>query len=104
MVSNDKRSILSSAKDSITTAARKGTLAFSDWLLDTTPFFLVSTYYIVTTAIFCLSNQEAIRVFYFFFMVCNTYVTTKSTITNLQLCRLPTSTSQPAAWSSRSSD
>ncbi|KAI5363344.1 Putative glycosyltransferase 2, nucleotide-diphospho-sugar transferase [Septoria linicola] len=69
-----RKSVLSSATSSVANGIRVGTLAFSDWLLDTTPFFLVSTYFVVTTAIFCFCNESAIKVFYFFYMSTNFYI------------------------------
>ena len=64
----------SSAKSTFTTWIRSGTLAFSDWIIEWTPFLLVSSYYIVTTAIFCMCNENAISVFYFFYMATNFYI------------------------------
>ncbi|EME41038.1 glycosyltransferase family 2 protein [Dothistroma septosporum NZE10] len=49
-------------------------MAFSDWILDWTPFALVFTYYVVAVAIFCLVNQGTIKVFYFFLMATNFYI------------------------------
>ena len=49
-------------------------LVFSDWTVKWTPFTLVVTYYIVSTAIFVMCSAEAVKVFYFFFMVTNFYV------------------------------
>jgi len=53
---------------------RSSSLAFSDFLIAWTPFLLVVTFYIVSTAIFVMSNEEAIKVFYFFFMATNFYI------------------------------
>ena len=53
---------------------RWASLTFSDWLIAWTPFCLVVTFYIVSTAIFVMSNEEAIKVFYFFFMATNFYI------------------------------
>ncbi|KAH9819318.1 glycosyltransferase family 2 protein [Teratosphaeria destructans] len=39
-----------------------------------TPFLLVSTFFIVSTAIFCMCNEAAIEVFYFFFMATDFYI------------------------------
>lgn len=55
-------------------AVRSGTSALSDWILDWTPFVLVVTYFIVTTAIFVLCNEGTIKVFYFFYMATNFYI------------------------------
>ena len=69
-----KKSLLSSVASSALGSIRSGSLAFSDWILEWTPFFLVSTYFIVSTAIFCLVNQATIKVFYFFYMSTNFYI------------------------------
>lgn len=72
-----KNSILSSfgrACCKILDAVRRGSLAFSDWIIEWTPFFLVVTYFIVTTAIFVMCNEDAIKVFYFFYMAANFYI------------------------------
>lgn len=58
----------------IARAIRSGTSALSDWILDWTPFVLVVTYFIVTTAIFVLCNEGTIKVFYFFYMATNFYI------------------------------
>lgn len=71
---NSRQSWTKSLIPSATHSLRSATLAFSDWLLDTTPFFLVSTYFVVTTAIFCFCNEEAIKIFYFFYMSTNFYI------------------------------
>lgn len=42
-------------------------LAFSDWTVEWTPFILVVTYYIVSTAIFVMCSAQAVEIFYFFF-------------------------------------
>lgn len=42
-------------------------LAFSDWAVEWTPFTLVTTYYIVSTAIFVMCSVQAIKILYFFF-------------------------------------
>jgi cellulose synthase/poly-beta-1,6-N-acetylglucosamine synthase-like glycosyltransferase len=49
-------------------------MAASDWLLEWTPFILVTTYFIVSTAIFVLCNAQTIKVFYFFYMSTNFYI------------------------------
>jgi cellulose synthase/poly-beta-1,6-N-acetylglucosamine synthase-like glycosyltransferase len=49
-------------------------MAASDWLLEWTPFILVTTYFIVSTAIFVLCNAQTIKVFYFFYMCTNFYI------------------------------
>ncbi|WPH03547.1 Hypothetical protein R9X50_00642700 [Acrodontium crateriforme] len=49
-------------------------LAFSDWLIEWTPFVLVVSYWIVCTAIFVMCNTTAIAVFYYFYMIMNLYV------------------------------
>ena len=41
-------------------------LAFSDWTVEWTPFTLVVTYYIVSTAIFVMCSAQAIKIIYFF--------------------------------------
>ncbi|KAF2717268.1 glycosyltransferase family 2 protein [Polychaeton citri CBS 116435] len=53
---------------------KSGWLKFSDWLIEWTPFTLVLGYYVVTTAIFVMCSETAIKVFYYFFMIVNFYV------------------------------
>nr|POF21100.1 putative glycosyltransferase ydam [Quercus suber] len=48
---------------------RSSSTAFSDWVISWTPCVLVATYYIVSTSIFVMCNEAAIKVLYFFFMV-----------------------------------
>lgn len=47
---------------------------FSKWLIDWTPFTLVTTYYIVSTAIYVFCSHQQITVFYFFYMCTNFYI------------------------------
>ena len=47
---------------------------FSEWLIDWTPFTLVTTYYIVSTAIYVFCSYQQITVFYFFYMCANFYI------------------------------
>jgi cellulose synthase/poly-beta-1,6-N-acetylglucosamine synthase-like glycosyltransferase len=49
-------------------------LRFSEWLIDWTPFTLVTTYYIVSTAIYVFCSYRQITVFYFFYMCTNLYI------------------------------
>lgn len=49
-------------------------LAFSDKLMEWTPFCLVISYFFVCTAIFVMCSTEAITVFYYFYMVANLYI------------------------------
>lgn len=72
--STGKQSTLYSVTTSIAGSVRRGTMFFSDWLLDWTPFIMVFTYFVVSTAIFCMCNAEAIKVFYFFYMSTNFYI------------------------------
>ena len=53
---------------------KEASLAFSDWLISWTPFTLVVTFFIVSTAIFVMCNEAAIKVFYFFLMATNFYI------------------------------
>lgn len=46
----------------------------SDWLIEWTPFALVFTYYLASTAIYCSASALAIKVFYFFYMAVNFYI------------------------------
>ena len=55
-------------------------LAFSDWTVEWTPFTLVMTYYIFSTAIYVMSPARAVKIFYFFFMVTNFYVAASAAI------------------------
>lgn len=72
--SSGKQSTIYSITSSIASSIRSGTTKFSDWVLDWTPVALVFTYFVVSTAVFCLCNQTAIRVFYFFYMATNFYI------------------------------
>ncbi|KAJ9646314.1 hypothetical protein H2199_002363 [Coniosporium tulheliwenetii] len=49
-------------------------LEFSNWVIDWTPFILVITYYIVSTAIYTACSERYIKVFYFFYMSTNFYI------------------------------
>lgn len=49
-------------------------MAFSDWLSEWTPVVLVICYWIVCTAIFVMCSTQAIKVFYYFYMLANFYV------------------------------
>lgn len=49
-------------------------LAFSDWLIGWTPLILVACYWAVCTAIFCMCSDQAVEVFYFFYMIVNLYI------------------------------
>lgn len=46
----------------------------SAWLFDWTPFVLVSTYYIASTAVYTSATEGTIKVFYFFYMAVNFYI------------------------------
>ena len=48
--------------------------SFSAWLFDWTPFVLVVTYYIASTAVYTSASEQAIKVFYFFYMAVNFYI------------------------------
>jgi hypothetical protein len=47
---------------------------FSNWLFDWTPFILVLTYYITSTAIYTSASAGTIKVFYFVYMSVNFYI------------------------------
>ncbi|WPH01946.1 hypothetical protein R9X50_00480000 [Acrodontium crateriforme] len=49
-------------------------LQMSDFIISWTPMILVVTFYIVATAIFVMCNATAIKVFYFFLMSTNFYI------------------------------
>ncbi|KAF2862311.1 glycosyltransferase family 2 protein [Piedraia hortae CBS 480.64] len=49
-------------------------MRFSDWLTEWTPVILVTSYWVVCTAIFVMCNEPAIRFFYYFYMVVNLYI------------------------------
>ncbi|CAK3870658.1 glycosyltransferase family 2 [Lecanosticta acicola] len=72
--SSRSKSTFRSVTSSVASSIRRGTTAFSDWILDWTPFCMVFTYFVVTTAIFCMCNAAAIKVFYFFYMAANFYI------------------------------
>lgn len=46
----------------------------SEWLFDWTPFVLVSTYYIASTAVYTSATEGTIKVFYFVYMAVNFYI------------------------------
>jgi hypothetical protein len=46
----------------------------SEWLFDWTPFVLVVTYYIASTAIYTSATEGTIKVFYFVYMAVNFYI------------------------------
>lgn len=47
---------------------------FSAWLFDWTPFVLVFTYYVASTAVYTSATEGTIKVFYFFYMAVNFYI------------------------------
>ncbi|KAK5132947.1 hypothetical protein LTR08_008310 [Meristemomyces frigidus] len=49
-------------------------LAFSDWITEWTPPILVACYWIVCTSIFVMCSTDAIKVFYYFYMVADLYI------------------------------
>ncbi len=49
-------------------------VGLSNWITDWTPFILVTTYYIVSTAIYVFCSYQQIQVFYFFYMSTNFYI------------------------------
>lgn len=49
-------------------------LTISDWLTEWTPWILVISYWIVCTAIFVMCSEQAIEVFYYFYMIANLYI------------------------------
>lgn len=48
--------------------------SLSNLLLEWTPFILTVTYYIASTAVYTSCSEEAISVFYFFYMAVNFYI------------------------------
>lgn len=54
--------------------AKSAWFAFSDWLMEWTPFCLVVSYFVVCTAIFVMCSTKAITVFYYFYMLANLYI------------------------------
>ena len=54
--------------------AKSAWFAFSDWLMEWTPFCLVVSYFVVCTAIFVMCSTKAITVFYYFYMAANLYI------------------------------
>ena len=46
----------------------------SNFLFEWTPFILVLTYYVASTALYTSANEDAIKVFYFFYMSVNFYI------------------------------
>jgi hypothetical protein len=46
----------------------------SEWLFDWTPFVLVLTYYIASTAIYTSATEGTIKIFYFIYMAVNFYI------------------------------
>jgi hypothetical protein len=52
----------------------KALLRFSDWVIEWTPFVLVVTYFIVSTAIYVFCSAGYIKVFYFVYMTTNFYI------------------------------
>jgi hypothetical protein len=46
----------------------------SEWLFDWTPFVLVLTYYIASTAVYTSATEGTIKIFYFIYMAVNFYI------------------------------
>lgn len=63
-----------SALDRLTAGFESISLAASNWIISWTPPVLVTTFYIVSTAIFVMCNAQAIKVWYFFLMATNFYI------------------------------
>ncbi|THY83125.1 hypothetical protein D6C93_08976 [Aureobasidium pullulans] len=73
-ISSSRHPSTSSSLRRVTTSVRGLSAQFSAWLFDWTPFVLVSTYYIASTAVYTSATEGTIKVFYFFYMAVNFYI------------------------------
>jgi len=73
-ISSSRNPSVSSSLRRVTTSVRGLSAQFSAWLFDWTPFVLVSTYYIASTAVYTSATEGTIKVFYFFYMAVNFYI------------------------------
>jgi hypothetical protein len=73
-VSHDGKPCWGSLPKRTLRSVRTTCLAFSDWLMDWTPWVLVISYWVVCTAVFTMCSAEAVRIFYYFYMTLNLYI------------------------------